>query len=125
VKQRVQDLTKGRKQQNPKMDADPAAPIIFRPASVPPATDTETTAGVPPAAGEHEIRIEFITLYRGKVALRDTDNNILREHQTADGDLVVLLANGLYEVTAEEGGGAEFRKGGGFRVHGDKKHVQL
>lgn len=125
VKQRVQDLTKDRKQQDPKMDADPAAPIIFHPGSAPPAAGGPPTAGVPSAAVEHEIRIEFITPYQGKVALRDTDNNILREHKTADGDLVVSLANGLYEVTAEEDGSVEFRTGGGFRVHGDKKHVQL
>ncbi len=111
VKRRVEDLTKDRKQQSPNMDADPAAPIVFRPAS--------TLAPV-----KHEIRIEFVTPYRGKVALRDTNNSILREHQTADGELIVLLANSLYEVTAEEGD-VEFREGGRFRVHGDKKHVQL
>ena len=37
VRQRVQDLTKDHKQQDPKMEADPAAPIVFRPASAPPA----------------------------------------------------------------------------------------
>lgn len=120
VKQRVRDLTKQRKQQEPKMESDPASPIVFRPAGPP---GGRALAGLPVPV-EHEVRIEFTTPYRGKVALRDTDNKILHEHHTADGDLVVSLPNGLYEVTTEEAQTA-FPKGGGFRVLGYKKHVQL
>jgi hypothetical protein len=76
------------------------------------------------AAVEHEVRLKFVGPYQGKLTLRDNDNKILREHHTADGDLVELLANGLYQVTAEEPG-PEPPSIGFFRVHGDKKHVQL
>jgi hypothetical protein len=125
VKQRVRDLTKHRKpQQDPKFESDPSAPIVFR-APAPP----HESSGLPAGEGlsakvEHEVRIEFVTPYKGTVALRDTNNNVMREHQTANGDLVVSLPNGLYEVTAEDAGSA-FPKGGGFRVLGDRKHVQL
>lgn len=118
VRQRVKDLTKHRRQQQePRMDADPAAPIVFRPASPPPVAP-------PPEALGHEIRIQFVTPYQGKVALRDNDNKILQEHQTADGDFVVRLPNGLYELTAEDGDAA-FRGGGFFKVLGEPKHVQV
>jgi hypothetical protein len=75
VKQRVLDLTKHRKQQqDPAMYADPAMSIVFRPVPTPP-----VDGSLPLAAVEHEVRIEFLTAYQGKVALRDTGNNILRQ----------------------------------------------
>lgn len=126
VKQRVQDLTKHRKPpQKPKMESDPGEPIIFRAAALPPLGGALAPAGAPGAAGEHVVRITFATPYQGKVALRGTDNNILRGHRASDGDLTVSLANGLYEVTAEDGVVAEFQKGGRFRVLGEDKHVEL
>jgi hypothetical protein len=117
VRQRVLDLTKGRrKQQEPKMEADPANPIVFRPAAAPSASSED--------AGKHEIRITFVTLPNGKVAVRDNDNKIVREHLTMNGDLVIPLANGSYEVT-EENEGQESRSMGFFRVLGGPKDVQL
>ena len=59
VKQRVKDLTrKFKRPQDPRMDADPAEPIVFRPAAAPPAADVPT--GGLPAPTSYQVRIEFV-----------------------------------------------------------------
>ena len=124
VKQRVKDLTrKFKRPQDPRMDADPAEPIVFRPAAAPPAADVPT--GGLPAPTSYQVRIEFVTPYRGHVALRNSANDILREHRTTDGDLIVPLPSGLYQVTQEEPGSPAFPGDGGFRVHGANTHVRI
>lgn len=114
VRWRVLDLTKDRTYpQEPTMDADPAAPIIFRPPSA------------RPVSVKHEVRLEFVTAYRGKAELWDNSKRI-REYDPADGDWVEPLANGLYEVRAVDGGAdVHFLNDGLFRVLGEGKHVQL
>lgn len=122
VKQRVQDLTKHRQwQQDPNMQADPAAPIVFRAAS----SASTGAAPMSDTPAVHQIRIIFVTDYQGKVELRDSANEVLHTHDTATGDLVASLPNGLYEVTPQPPGDVHFKKAGNFRVLGESKNVEL
>jgi hypothetical protein len=111
VKARVKDLTE--KKQIPTMASDPADPIIFRLGSD---VNKSTT---------HKIRIEFSTHCRCVVTLRDNADKVLREHRTVDGDLVVSLRNGLYEIRAEDGSDVKFVGDGFFRVLGADLNVKL
>jgi uncharacterized caspase-like protein len=121
VRQRVQDLTRHKKYpQRPTMEADPAEPVVFRAASAPPSSTT-----APPLTTGHEVRIEFVTPFQGVVALRDGNDQIIGRHDTAGGDWVVKLVNGLYAVTPENGAAVALRSDGLFRVWGEGRHVQL
>jgi hypothetical protein len=119
VKQRVIDLTKNRRHpQEPTMDADPAAPIVFR-TGVPAATANPTQV-------KHRVRLRFVTPFQGKARVLNGDLTLIDEHQVPDGAWVVELANGLYVVTPTDSlGGVDFRNEGFFRVWGEDCDVEL
>ncbi|BBO18704.1 conserved hypothetical protein [Candidatus Brocadia pituitae] len=117
VVRRVGELTEHRaNKQVPTMDADPGNPIIFGKAH---GSGSKGTV-------KYQIRLKFGKKYDGIVELRGGDNTIIERHNTAEGDWVVELSNGLYRVTPENKAGAmNFRDKGFFEVLGDKIDVEL
>jgi uncharacterized caspase-like protein len=112
VRRRVLDLTQTRPvpQQAP-MSADPAAPIVFRPAASPPVWS---------------VTISFPAGFTGAVALSDGKGRDVGRYEGAPAPWVVPLPNDYYEVRpAEARDGSGFNKDGLFRVLGEDRHVQL
>ncbi len=115
VRQRVKNLTESRRNpQQPTMEADPAEPVIFR---IPKTTKAKTLP-------KHQVKLKFVTPFQGKALLYDGNIKKIGEHRVADGEWVVKLANGLYQVTAE-GGASIFQDGGLFSVLGEEREVEL
>jgi hypothetical protein len=112
VKPRVEDLTRHRPHpQEPTMDLDPASPVVFG-------------AGKP--IEEYQVRLTFVTPFQGTALLLNGKNEEIDEHVMPDGDWVVRLANGIYQVIAEDqAAGVNLRKGGFFRVWGEDLNVEL
>ncbi|MBI5309000.1 MAG: caspase family protein [Planctomycetes bacterium] len=117
VVRRVGELTSHRaNKQVPTIEADTGNPIKFG----------KTPEAGPQNIVKHQARLKFVTPYNGIVELRDGDNAVIVRHNTADGDWVVELPNGLYRVTPEnKAGGVVFRDKGFFEVWGDKINVEL
>jgi hypothetical protein len=114
VTQIVADTTRGKRYpQNARFPRDAAASFMFRP---------PTTA---PARAKHQTTISFPRHFRSRVIVRFNRDTIVT-HDAREGELVLELEDGLYEIAPDAGEPrAEFANEGLFKVSGAGARVQL
>jgi len=113
---RVVDMTSDKRyHQIPEFPTDPGRPIILRPATAP--------ILAPP---QHTITIVFPADFSGTADLFYSIDRPLGSWKAADGNWVVKLQDGLYEVRpAGENDGSRFQSNGLFKINGGDCYVQL
>ncbi len=111
----VQDMTKNRvSPQDAAMNADPALPVVFRPAAQDLTRPTRS------------VRLRFPPGYIEPVQLLDGSYGKLDNWDPADGDWEMQLIDGLYRVASIVGSApSPFRNNGLFEVFGGDVDVQL
>lgn len=96
---------------------NPQPPIVFR-RNVPAWESKE--------AKTHRVTINFVTEFRGPVAMLDGEFEKLGERDGTETPWILPLENGLYKVgPADESLGNPFKGGGLFQVFGEDTNVKL
>lgn len=124
VKARVKLLTKDNPQV-PAFQFDPTEPIVFRPATAPPAAPLAPPPAAPPVLTEHSVSIRFPPSPVPPVRLEDGGHALVAEHVPNGAPWQLKLSNGYYRVLLSDGSVGEFRDGGFFEVRGGACEVQL
>lgn len=115
---RVKALTADKRYpQVPKMQVDPARPIVFR---------SGNPGALLPGKPRHQITIDLPRRFIGDAVLEDARFLPVSTHTAGSGAWVVSLEDGFYQVRPiAERDGRSFQNQGLFGVLGEDKHVQL
>jgi uncharacterized caspase-like protein len=112
VRDRVKELTRNNATpQVPDMNADPAAKVVFRVGAQRP---------------KRSVTLHFPGGFTRPVVLSDGRLQAVGQHNAAQGDWVVELEDGNYEIRPQDRAHAqEFRDNGLFKIMGENRRVEL